>query len=159
MARWGVSSTSSFNLLVWVALQDAAGRILLGRRDGSAYGHGLWGLPGGQVEDGEGLPEAAARELWEETGLTADPLSLTVLGVRRYQVDGVRGVDVLFRVHEVNGVPEPLHKTSEVGWFAPEALPADALPWIAPVLDAFLSGGARVAEQLTDVAAVRALPG
>ncbi len=145
------------NLLVWVVMQDEGGRVLLGRRGGSAYGHGLWGLPGGSVERGEGLPEAAAREVWEEMGLTLDPAMLSLLGVRRYEVDGAQGTDFLFRARFWEGVPQPLHKTSEVAWCAPDALPADTLPWIAPLLDAHLRRGARLTEQLRDVREARVI--
>ena len=144
-------------LLVWVVVQDERGRVLLGRRDGSAYGHGLWGLPGGQVEPGEGLPEAAAREVRDEVGLSLDPLSLLVLGVRRYEVDGAQGTDFLFRAPGWAGVPQALHKTSEVAWFAPGALPDDALPWLAPLLDVHLNQGVFVTEQLSDVRQARVL--
>lgn len=148
-----------FNLLVWVVVQDARGRVLLGRRDGSAYGHGLWGLPGGGVESGEGLPEAAARELHEETGLEVPPGALSVLGVRRYAVDGVQGTDFLFLARSWAGEPRPLHKTSEVAWFEPGRLPADSLPWLPALLEAHLRGGALVTEQLEDVRSARALGG
>ena len=52
------------------------GRVLLVR---STY-QSWWGLPGGRVDRGEEPRAAAARELHEETALTAAPDALTALG-------------------------------------------------------------------------------
>lgn len=49
------------------------GRVLLAAR-GRPPLHGLWSLPGGLVEPGETLAEAALRELAEETGIRAEIL-------------------------------------------------------------------------------------
>ncbi len=46
------------------------GEILLIQRATGGY-TGLWSLPGGHVEPGERAAEAAAREVLEETGITA----------------------------------------------------------------------------------------
>lgn len=53
------------------------GSLLLIER-GRGVGRGLWSIPGGRVEFGETLAQAAKRELYEETGLRAD--TLTPLG-------------------------------------------------------------------------------
>lgn len=55
-------------LLVVVIGAVRDGRVLLIRREKSPY-EGLWGLPGGKVEPGEGSRAAAERELLEEVGL------------------------------------------------------------------------------------------
>jgi 8-oxo-dGTP diphosphatase len=47
---------------------DASGRVLLVKEN---YGRRRWSLPGGAVEHGESLEEAAVRETWEETGVIA----------------------------------------------------------------------------------------
>lgn len=150
------------HLIVWLVLQDASGRVLLGRRSGTTVADGLWNLPGGAVEPGEGLAEATLREAREEVGVVVAPSGLRPLGVSRYDVRGlhgpVRGVDFLFLADVWEGVPAPLEKTSEVGWFAPDALPPDSLPWLPGILAAHLRRGAWLSEQLDGVEGVRVFP-
>lgn len=54
---------------VGALVYDEEHRLLLIRRAHDP-GAGLWSIPGGRVEPGETDPEAVAREVLEETGLT-----------------------------------------------------------------------------------------
>lgn len=57
-----------------VVVVDDAGNVLLTRRAASMRSYpGCWVLPGGGVDAGEALAAAAAREVWEETGLRCAP--------------------------------------------------------------------------------------
>ena len=72
-----------YRLNVGIALFNAAGLVLIGRRfrdDGpEIIQPGLeWQMPQGGVDEGEDLRQAAMREVWEETGAThADYLGET----------------------------------------------------------------------------------
>jgi 8-oxo-dGTP diphosphatase len=64
------------------------GRVLIVRR-AQPPAAGLYTLPGGVVELGETLAEAAVREVWEETGLDIEPLVL--VGYREVVARDVNG--------------------------------------------------------------------
>lgn len=61
-------------LAVSAALRDSEGRFLLVLR-GLPPAEGKWAFPGGRVEKGELLVDAARREVMEETGLEAADLA------------------------------------------------------------------------------------
>jgi 8-oxo-dGTP diphosphatase len=140
---------AAFHLVSWLILRRPDGHVLLGRRSSDAsYGAGLWGLPGGHVEDTETLAQAAARETLEEVGLTVDASTLSPLGMVRYVDAGVRGADFFFLATDWQGEPRAVSECSEVAWFSPEALPHDALPWLAGTLAHQLGGGDWLSETL-----------
>ncbi|MBL8159190.1 NUDIX domain-containing protein [Candidatus Saccharibacteria bacterium] len=73
-------------LSVALIVQDAQGRFLAQERLKHPY-FGFWGRPTGKIRWGEPIVEAAARELMEETGLTA---ALEMKGLY-HKIDTVRG--------------------------------------------------------------------
>lgn len=64
-------------LAVDICIESSDGKFLFQERNKQPY-YGYWGFPTGKIRWGETMIEAAARELIEETGLTA---TLRVVGV------------------------------------------------------------------------------
>lgn len=67
----GIARTVTLRLAAAVAVEDD--RVLVVRRSKFERFHpSVWGVPCGKVDSGESAPEAALRELWEETGLAGN---------------------------------------------------------------------------------------
>ncbi len=52
---------------------DSENRVLIAKRSEQSHQGGLWEFPGGKVEAGETVPDALARELYEELGIEIGP--------------------------------------------------------------------------------------
>ena len=109
-----------------VLLENEQGHILLEKRTDNH----CWGYPGGSVELDERVEDAAKRELFEETGLSAGDLQLfgVFSGEEMHYVypngDEVSNVDIVFLYRSFSGELKP--QTSEVDQLC--FFPADALP-------------------------------
>ena len=90
-----------------VIVRNERGQLLLQKRTDS----GDWGTIGGALEPGESLEEAAARELYEEAGLTAESFRfVTVLSgndmyYRYPHGDEVYNVMAVYEAKGVQGTP------------------------------------------------------
>ena len=106
------------------------GRVLLVKR-----GHpplaGEWSIPGGVLEVGETLREAAIREAREETCLTVEPADLLGVYDRVLRDDDGRTlyhyVLIDFLCRRVDGEARAADDADEVRWFTPE----EAGNWLA----------------------------
>lgn len=89
------------------------GRLLLIRR-AVAEGDLIWALPGGKVERGESVEQAAVREAFEETGLTAE--ALRQLGERTHPDTGRRIAYVACRAVSGQVDAASSREVSDVAW-------------------------------------------
>jgi 8-oxo-dGTP diphosphatase len=99
--------------------------VLLVKRN-KPPGRGLWSIPGGSIELGETLQEAAEREIMEETGViirAKEPI-YTFDVIERDDEGHIRFhyviVDLL--ADYVSGEPSPRSDASEACWVSPRAL-------------------------------------
>lgn len=112
----------------------AEGRALLIRR-GQAPLLGEWSLPGGVLECGEALRDAAVREALEETGLVVEVGDMLGVYERVIRADDGRVryhyVLIDFLCRAVGGDLKAGSDAAEVGWFRREELPSLKLAYDA----------------------------
>ena len=105
-----------------VAVTNDAGEVLLIRRSDN----GNWALPGGAVDLGESLTQAAVRETREETGVDCEITGLSGIytdpaHVLLYTSNGEarQEFSIVLTGRATGGQPTPSSETSEVRWAAP----------------------------------------
>jgi len=115
-----VASTLHIYRVGVFAVIETGGKILLARRSDI----GWWNLPGGGMEARETVDQALRREVREEVGIEIDIAYL--VGV--YSKPQKSEVVLTFWCHPTGGTLGTSDEVSEVGWFAPDALPEPLLP-------------------------------
>ncbi|QSI49739.1 NUDIX hydrolase [Thermobispora bispora] len=112
---------------------DDRGRVLLTQRADD----GQWQAPGGVLELDEGITDGLRREVYEETGLTVEPVALT--GVYKNMIKGV--IALVFRCKPTGGQLTINDEVKGFHWAAPEEVPKMVTEAFAVrILDALRDG-------------------
>lgn len=124
-----------------VIVENETGELLLQLR---ADNH-CWGYPGGSVELGESVEEAAKRELFEETGLVAEELELFSVfsGKELHYIypngDEVHNIDIVYLCKKYHGcLVADAREVKQLVFFAPGSLPVNLSPPVRIPLQKYL---------------------
>jgi ADP-ribose pyrophosphatase YjhB (NUDIX family) len=107
--------------VVGATVPEMDGRVLLTRRSIDP-GRGLWTFPGGFVDFGETVTDAAVRETYEETGLKVDLTGLLDV----YSYPGAP-VIIVYRARVIGGTLTTCDENDALEWVAPDDIPWDRL--------------------------------
>ena len=124
-----------------VIVEDEKGRILLQKRSDNHY----WGYEGGSVELDENVEDAAKRELFEETGLTAERLELFGIfsGKDMHYIypngDEVSNIDIVYICRDYTGtLRRQENEVEELKFFALNEIPQKISPPVQKPLNQWI---------------------
>lgn len=100
---------------------EMAGSIVLIERKNPPYG---WAIPGGFVDYGESVEEAALREAKEETSLSVKIVSLLGVYSDPNRDPRFHTISTVF-VAEANGQPKAADDAKQIGLFREQTLPKE----------------------------------
>ena len=115
--NWAVSAESTSPIRAASAAVFRGGRVLIARRANPPQ---LWSLPGGRVEPGEDIGDAARREVREETGVECEIVALA--GAIDVELPGLNYRIYAFAARWRAGEAHAGAEASEVEWVKPEEL-------------------------------------
>ena len=126
-----------------IIIENEKGEILLGKRTDNK----LWGYSGGSLEIDEKVEDCARRELFEETGLTAEEMEFFMVnsGPEVHYVypngDEVSNIEIVYLCRRYHGQLKPQEdEMSELRFFRPEEIRIEMIsPPIRPVVSRYLS--------------------
>ena len=122
-----------------ILVLDRQDRLLMMKRSDSGY----WGIPGGALDPGEVVEDAARRETLEEANLIVGEMSLfgVFSGPELYYKypngDEVYNVTILYLSRDWSGEVKLNDEHVEWCWFAAHDIPDNISPPIAPLIEQF----------------------
>jgi 8-oxo-dGTP diphosphatase len=109
-------------LIVVAALIESGGKILVCQRKRGDTFELMWEFPGGKLQPGETPPEALARELEEELGVTAS-IGAEVSRARHQYAQMSDPIELIFLRARITGGTIENRVFESIEWRVPHTLP------------------------------------
>ncbi|MCY3601136.1 MAG: NUDIX domain-containing protein [Gemmatimonadetes bacterium] len=116
-------------------------QVLLGRRIGTGFADGMYGVPSGHLEDGEAVTAGLIREAAEETGVVVEAADLRFVHAMHHRTDEGR-IALFFEAGKWTGdiLNREPDKCAGWRWFDLCGLPDPVVTYLAEALRKIAEG-------------------